>query len=148
MMTPLERRSAEDYFLENSNEEDYVPGPDFVNLDEELEAADQDTIQDDEAHVRRLVKRGNAGAASWFGDVLGWTLFSVEENEEESDGDGGDTEGEGGAAVLETRRSSISIPQFEGVSTGHEERMPPPKADEGGWQDAAWLLSVASKVLL
>ncbi len=48
--------------------------------------------------------------------------------------------------VQERRRSSVR--QFEGVTTLVEERMPPPKADEGAWQDAAWLLSVASKVLL
>ncbi|KAG4216802.1 hypothetical protein PC116_g34717 [Phytophthora cactorum] len=34
------------------------------------------------------------------------------------------------------------------MSNAQEERIPPPKSDEGGWRDAAWLLTVASKVLL
>jgi hypothetical protein len=34
------------------------------------------------------------------------------------------------------------------MTTALDERVPPPKADEGGWHDAAWLLTVASKVIL
>lgn len=149
--TPSERRSAEGYF---PPQEDYIAGPDFVNLDERLEAIELDTSHEDEAHVRRLVKDGNAGAGGWFGNILGWGLSSVEENEEESDGEGdGDGDGEGGVAEGEVQeapreRRRSSARQFKGVITRAEERFLPPKADEGGWQDAAWLLSVASRVLL
>lgn len=148
MLTPLERHSIDGYFPHHSHlaEEAHLAGPDFVNLDEKLEAIDQDTSQEDEAHVRRLVKRNSAGVGTWFGNVLGWTLFSVEENDEESETEGEASDGEV-EEISHSRRSSLR--QFEGVvATSTEERMPPPKADEGGWQDAAWLLSVASKVLL
>jgi len=147
-----QRRSVDGYFPSQYDEEGLV-GPDFVNLDEklELESAIPDTAIEDEAHVRRLVKRGNAGVGTWFGNVLGFQLFSVEENEEESDVDGNDdgdiTEGENNDDThLERRRSSAR--QFDSLAGFSEDHVPPPKADEGGWQDAAWLLSVATKVLL
>lgn len=162
LMTPRERRSLDGYFNGGGHhqvrDEDF-PGPDFVNLDEMLEAVEQDTSIEDDAHVRRLVKKEKQdGAGAWFGSVLGWNLFSVEENDEETDDedyDESDAAGESGrdaspdddVARLERRRSS-GIPRFEGITTVPEARVPPPKANEGGWQDAAWLLSVASKVLL
>jgi hypothetical protein len=162
------RRSVDGYFaqhnhyqqhgqLEDDDDENasYAAGPDFVSLDTKLEAVEADTSHEDEAHVRRLVKNGGAGGGTWFGNVLGWGLFSVEENEEESDEEGdretGVEDGEGEGEVVEfsaegRRRSTAR--QFEGIPLPVEERIPPPKSDEGGWQDAAWLLSVASKVLL
>ncbi|KAH8888256.1 hypothetical protein GQ53DRAFT_767748 [Thozetella sp. PMI_491] len=142
VITPAERRSMDGYFPPSggAGESDYIAGPDFVNLDEKLERLElEDTSMEDEAHVRRLVKRGQV--SSWFGNVWGLQLLSVEETENEEESDGEVEE-----AVEERRRSSTR--HFEGVTTLVEERMPPPKADEGGWQDAAWLLSVASKVLL
>jgi hypothetical protein len=151
MITPLELRSAEEGYFPTTSEDEYISGPDFVNLDEALEAVDEefDTTFEDEAYVRRLVKKGNGGMGSWFGSVLGVQLFSVEENSEESDddGDGETTEAEQDEAEGQPRRTS-STRRLEGMTTTLDERVPPPKADEGGWHDAAWLLTVASKVLL
>ncbi|KAF6844698.1 hypothetical protein CMUS01_00882 [Colletotrichum musicola] len=144
MMTPMERHSDEGYFPRHHDGEDYIAGPDFVNLDEQLEAFEFDTTQDDEAAVRRLVKDERAGT-SWVGNILGWPLFAVEENEEETDEE--DTES-GGEVDEAHELRSWSTRHFEGVSGTADERIPPPKANEGGWQDAAWLLSVATKVLL
>lgn len=67
-------------------------GPDFVNLDEALEAIElhqRDTSLEDEDHIRRLVKREKAGGAigSWLGNVFGWSLFSVQETEGELEDD-------------------------------------------------------------
>lgn len=148
VMSPQEYRAADGYFAQQHQEESLVAGPDFVNLDERLEAIEQDTSQEDEAHVRRLVKRGSTGVGTWFDSVLGWGLFSVEENEEEDDSDCDEEGTECGAEDPIQERRKSSVRQFDGAATASEERMPPPKADEGGWQDAAWLLSVASKVLL
>ncbi|KAL2021550.1 hypothetical protein VTK56DRAFT_7049 [Thermocarpiscus australiensis] len=160
MMTPVRGVAAvDDYFgaaATNSNpeagegEEESIPGPDFVNLDERLEAVEVDTTADDEAYVRRLVKRGNNGVGSWLGDLLGVKLFSVQEDEEESEGDG---DGEGETTEGETdnggqERPSSSLRRLQGVTPAVDTRIPPPKADEGGWHDAAWLLTVASKVFL
>lgn len=145
---------------EEGDDGSFVAGPDFVNLDERLElsaAGGGDTSHEDEAHVRRLVKNGGAGAGTWFGNVLGWGLFSVEENEDEEEG--GSDEGEGDAdddgddgqaaddddLSSERRGNRRSTVDFR---VPDDERVAPPNADEGGWQDAAWLLSVATKVLL
>jgi len=169
LMTPSERRrSVDGYFghsihhhhpaqLEDEDDEDasYAAGPDFVSLDTKLEAVEVDTSYEDEAHVRRLVKDGGPSGGNWLGSVLRWGLFSVEENEEESDGEGDrettgdDDQGEGEAVKFPTpSRRKSTVRQFETLPLPAEERVPPPKDDEGGWQDAAWLLSVASRVLL
>ncbi|KAI1132147.1 hypothetical protein F5Y10DRAFT_231661 [Nemania abortiva] len=139
MKTPLERVTPGDYFSQEFTEEN-IPGPDFVGLDEKLEAIETDTTKADEATIRRLVTRRSGGVGAWM-----WSLFSVEENDEDSDtADGDMTDGE-----TESHPRSASTIDFEGFSTLPESRVPPPKGEEGtGWQDAAWLLSVASKVLL
>ncbi|KAL8334653.1 hypothetical protein RB598_009082 [Gaeumannomyces tritici] len=165
VMTPMdERRRSLDgsYFGSHRHAEspDEMAGPDFVNLDENLEAVELDTSVEDEAVVRRLVKREQVGSGGfWFGNVLGWRLFSVEENDAESDEDDEDGEsyatgdlgidpigGVSADGLPDQKRSGLR--QFEGITSIPEKRVPPPKADEGGWHDAAWLLSVASKVLL
>ncbi|KAI1388738.1 uncharacterized protein F4822DRAFT_255307 [Hypoxylon trugodes] len=141
LRTPVERHAHEGYFSQDVSPEDSVPGPDFVGLDEKLECFEIDTSKLDEAAVRKLVSRKNSGVGSWM-----WSLFSVEENEEESDN------AEGEVSDGETEEShfprSASTVDFEGITKVPEERIPPPKPDEGGWQDAAWLLTVASRVLL
>ncbi|KAG7125294.1 hypothetical protein HYQ45_013297 [Verticillium longisporum] len=147
LMTPLDgRHSDEGYFDRLAAGDEYLQGPDFVNLDEKLEAVDQDTTQDDEAAVRQLVKGENAGRGSWFG----WALFSVEENAEDSeDSDLGDDDL---VDPVDSEATSIrrdpSVRCFEIANSAPGERVQPPNLDEGGWRDAAWLLSVASKVIL
>ncbi|KAL1847357.1 hypothetical protein Daus18300_013974 [Diaporthe australafricana] len=144
LITPGERASIEGYFASQGPVGDYAPGPDFVNLDEKLEAIgfEGDIDQDDEADVRRLVKNGHTRPGTWFGNILGWTLASVEENDEDDDPDGEGSDGEAETSAPETPHER----HFEGTTILAEQRMPAPKAEEGGWQDAAWLLSVASKV--
>lgn len=147
LITPGERASIEGYFASHAphaQHGEYAPGPDFVNLDEKLEAIgfDGGTDQDDEADVRRLVKNGQSRPGTWFGNIFGWTLASVEENDEDDDPDGEGSDGEADMSTPETPYER----QFEGATILSEQRMPAPKAEEGGWQDAAWLLSVASKV--
>ena len=123
-----------------------ISGPDFVNLDEKLEELERDTSQDDEAAVRWLMRYGQAGRDSWIGSMLGWSLFSVDEYDEDSDDDGEDESIED-AASQATGRSGWSSRHFEGISNVPDEKMPAPRKDEGAWGDAAWLLSVASKVM-
>ncbi|OTA53479.1 hypothetical protein K449DRAFT_390326 [Hypoxylon sp. EC38] len=139
--TPVERHAHDGYFSQELSVEESIQGPDFVSLDEKLEAFEVDTSKSDEAAVRKLVKRKNGGMGSWV-----WSLFSVEENDEDSDNTDGETsDGETEGSHLPRSASTV---EFEGVSNIPEEQIPPPKPDEGGWQDAAWLLTVASKVLL
>ncbi|KAF4471236.1 hypothetical protein FALBO_1849 [Fusarium albosuccineum] len=144
LLSPLDRPGTgdESYFPQQDAQDD-LPGPDFVNLDERLEELERDTTQDDEAAVRRLVRRGQAGAGTWFGNV--WSLFSVEEDDEDSEDDSEDSPTDGDSQLNRSR--SWSSRHLAGISTAPEERMPPPGTDDGGWRDAAWLLSVASKVM-
>ncbi|KJR86949.1 uncharacterized protein SPSK_01679 [Sporothrix schenckii 1099-18] len=181
-------------------------GPDFVNLDDALEAIElhqRDMSLEDEDHIRRLVKREKAGGVmgSWLGNVFGWSLFSVQEiegevdddddyddDEDEEDGDEDEVEedddteadvterrsddifeegsvGQDGKAAANGRRRrsrkrrgwnrqgptvAANRRRFEGdESHATEDPVPPPPgSNEGTWQDAAWLLSVASKVIL
>ena len=137
LLTPLDPPGEDSYFPSHEQ----LPGPDFVNLDEKLEELEQDTSLDDEVAIRRLVRRGQAGAGTWFGSV--WSLFAVEENDEESD----ESDSEDGSLSQMSRSRNLSTRNLAGLSNPPEERMPPPGVDEGGWRDAAWLLSVASKVM-
>lgn len=142
LITPGERAGIEGYFASQGPPGDYTPGPDFINLDEKLEATgfDGEADRDDEADVRRLVKDGLSRPGTWFGNIFGWTLASVEENDEDDDPDGEGSDDEADMSTPETPYER----QFEGARS--EQRMPAPRAEQGGWQDAAWLLSVASKV--
>ncbi|KAI1281813.1 hypothetical protein F5Y07DRAFT_271153 [Xylaria sp. FL0933] len=142
MRTPLERGAQDGYFGQELVDEN-IPGPDFVGLDEKLEAIELDTSKADEATIRRLVMRRSNGVGAWM-----WSLFAVEENDEDSDAGDGDGDVTDAETESHVPRSASTI-DFEGFSTPPEPRIPPPKGEEGtGWQDAAWLLSVASKVLL
>lgn len=143
--TPLDRSAVQEESYFPSHEVNGIAGPDFVNVDEKLEELELDTTQDDEATVRRLVRHGTAGKGSWISSVIGWSLFKVDENEEESEDDEDGCIDEDELAL--TGRGAGSHRHFEDVLHAPVERLPPPTSDEGGWKDAAWLLSVASKVM-
>jgi hypothetical protein len=155
VLTPGERRQLDDYFGsqgEFREEGSGIPGPDFVNLDERLEAIDRDTTEEDEAHVQKLVKRGPLGHGTWLGSMLPWSLWSVQERDEETDDpeDGAPSteDGDEGSGFTLKRSQSTASCHLRDLTAIQEERPPPPGDGEDGWQDAAWLLSVASKVLL
>ena len=145
------RRSAFLSPMEHPNEGDsYFPhggisGPDFVNLDEKLEELEQDTTQEDEAAVRRLVRHEQSVGSSWVTSMIGWSLFSVDENDDDSEDDIEEESVEDSASQSE--RKGWSSRHFEGISNSPDETVPPPQKDEGAWGDAAWLLSVATKVM-
>ncbi|KZM20055.1 uncharacterized protein EKO05_0007539 [Ascochyta rabiei] len=138
--------------------------PDFVE-------ADEDEGPDDEEEVARLARERGFGLGGWMDALIGWTLFSVDEDGEVSS----DEEEDGGAEhapsltrdeaklmrEVEAKRrkmeresivaaSALSVHDQAG-DEGGEVKMDVPKPPEGqeagGWQDAAWLLSVASKAL-
>jgi len=146
-VTPLDGRTPavwakEGYFDEVATEEE----PDFV------EAEDEGAVDDEE--VSRLAQEKGFGLGGLVDRLVGFSLFNVDE-------DGEETEEEHHAeetaeevanrkeAQVRRRReqleraassSAVAIVRPEGVR-------PPVQGEDGGWQDAAWLLSVASKVL-
>ncbi|KAK5988638.1 hypothetical protein PT974_10124 [Cladobotryum mycophilum] len=140
VLTPM-NRLGDDYFpLQEA-----IAEPDFVDLDEKLEELERDTVEDDEADVRRLMRRNSQGKGSWITNMIGWSLFSVEEHEGESDEDSEDESLDDDAQSQEERSAWLKR-HCEGP-IDPEELIPPPEANQGGWSDAAWLLSVATKVI-
>lgn len=121
--------------------------PDFVNVeDETIEEEEPDM---DEALVRRLARRNSFGLQGWVEKMLGWKLFAVGEEDEQEDDEDEDIDEvavESESSVHSQRSQRQNFNAKEAVVDG--QKIPAPKAEEGGWQDAAWLLSVATKVLL
>ncbi|KAF1849925.1 uncharacterized protein K460DRAFT_360773 [Cucurbitaria berberidis CBS 394.84] len=143
--------------------EEHFIEPDFIEGDEESDG--------DEEEVARLARERASGLGGWMDRLIGWTLFAVDE-----DGEGSDEEEEEdniaprlesmtkdelklrreveakrrklereaivAASALRAQETSSSRP-----STGDPQQSPV-NEEGGGWQDAAWLLSVASKALL
>jgi hypothetical protein len=120
--------------------------PDFV------EKEDQDALKDD-AEVARLSRVPGFGIGGLVDRLVGWPLFNVEEPSDEED----ETEEESAEqlkkrklAQLKRRTEELEKAASSSASATHPEPVvqPPRQQTEGGWNDAAWLLSVASKVIL
>ncbi|KAF2035362.1 hypothetical protein EK21DRAFT_54082 [Setomelanomma holmii] len=146
--------------------EDRFLEPDFVEGDEESDG--------DEEEVARLARERGSGLGGWMDRLIGWTLFSVDEDGEASEEEGVDDDNpflpqnmtkeelrlrrevEARRRKLE-REAIVAASALTGQNKeneGTEDGSRPSTAasqraqeDEGGWQDAAWLLSVASKAL-
>ncbi|KAK6604950.1 hypothetical protein H4I96_05532 [Botrytis cinerea] len=132
------------YFDTEFAHEEYPAEPDFVDVEEEW-LDDGDEARKDEATVKKLARASRLGLGGWVENLLGWSLFAVEEDGEEAEFDTSDEKGE--ESSLSSRPSRHTL---DGMSdTPVAEQMPPLNPNEAdGWHDAAWLLSVASKVLL
>jgi hypothetical protein len=143
--------------------------PDFVEADEESDG--------DEEEVARLARERGFGLGGWMDRLIGWSLFSVDEDGEASD-DEDDGNDDANSNFLpgnmtreelrlrrevEAKRRKLEREAIVAASarkardkdnTDTEDGSRPSTADHqraledaGGWQDAAWLLSVASKAL-
>lgn len=142
LYTPMAGDSEGYFDQKDIDRTEFVTEPDFVdNLDEALE---QEREIKDEEEVRRLAKANSNGLGGWIERMLGWSLFSVED-----DGDDREDEREKrdfSDAAEEAPRRGGDIERYRDLNIAN---MPPPQeVDADGWKDAAWLLSVASKVLL
>jgi hypothetical protein len=131
--------------------------PDFVDGGAESDG--------DEIEVARLARARGDGFGGWMDALMGWSLFSVDEDgESESSSDDDDEESvlAGNEARLRReveakrrkleREAIVAAAALSGAKEGDEEgeregEVPRPAEEAGGWQDAAWLLSVASKAL-
>ncbi|TAQ86929.1 hypothetical protein B7494_g4765 [Chlorociboria aeruginascens] len=146
LVTPLAgEREREGYFDQRdfAHEHAFVSEPDFVDAEEEA-VEDEEDAKNDDAVVRKLAKAGSLGFGGLVEKMLGWSLFAVDEDGEETEVENSaERTGDSELSPVPSRR------QIRGVDTPADEKMPPLNPDEaGGWQDAAWLLTVASKVLL
>ena len=149
---PSARQSLDEDVFESPIE------PDFVEADE--------AGPDDEEEVARLARERGFGLGGWMDALIGWTLFSVDEDGEVSSEDEAEQRNltrdeaklmrEVEAKRRKMERESIIAAsalkvQDKTSKEGGEVKIDVPKPPEGqeagGWQDAAWLLSVASKAL-
>ncbi|KAL3427672.1 hypothetical protein PVAG01_01181 [Phlyctema vagabunda] len=144
-LTPMERNQSGYFDLKYMQEEELPAEPDFVDVEEDG-YEDAETGQDDEAVVRKLARANSLGLGGWVERMLGWNLFAVDEDGEETEADTLDEKSD----EHEKLSRSSSRRNLDGVDdTPVDEQMPALKPDDaGGWNDAAWLLSVATKVLL
>lgn len=143
LITPMTADKERGYFDAEFTHEEYPAEPDFVNLEEEV-FEDGDEARKDEAIVKKLARASRLGLGGWVENLLGWNLFAVEEDGEEAEFDTSDEKEE---SELSSRPSRHTLDEMG--DTPVEEQMPPLNPNEAdGWHDAAWLLSVASKVIL
>ena len=142
-------RSGDDYFGNMRGDGgSEVAGPDFVGLEEEYEDEDEEQRMNEE-EVARLTKGSGYGFGSIVDRLVEWTLFEVREDGADAD----ETEDEllSGVGHLD---SALPTPKPKAerkppmVKSAAESSRKAQDDGEGGWKDAAWLLSVASKVIL
>ncbi|KXL51255.1 MAG: hypothetical protein FE78DRAFT_26665 [Acidomyces sp. 'richmondensis'] len=119
--------------------------PDFVDPDE-----DNPDDDDDERHVFRLTGQRSFGLGGIVDRLMGFNLFNVDEREEITEDEAEQTTETADEAkermAAENRRKreakvSLTAPPPDPVDRNADGQ------GEGGWQDAAWLLSVATKVM-
>ena len=147
---------------DREQEEEEVIEPDFVDALQRIEAMqiergiEREREEEEEDREMRGLTRGRKGVRGW----LGWGLFTgkVEggtENEGDDEEDDDEDNEEDHSLEEEEKNNKVK---------GTKENRDPPRIDivkmasqpvegvdddsEGGWADAAFLLSVASKILL
>jgi len=122
--------------------------PDFVDPDEDS--------GDDEEEVARLASQ-NDGISGVVNRLMGWSLFSVgedgeqaseDEHEENMTRDDVRKQREAEVARRKAQLEHLSAPPTPGPMTAATTEESESKEAQGGWQDAAWLLSVAHKALV
>ncbi|XWW96942.1 hypothetical protein V2A60_004922 [Cordyceps javanica] len=137
-LTPMDRAAGGDSYFPAT---DAISGPDFVNLDQKLEELEREDELDDEAAIRRLMREGKALKGSWIASFIGWSLFEDDGDDDDSDDDDNEEEEDAGGRGAQTPR------HIEGITNLPAVKLSPPKEGESSWNDAAWLLSLASKVI-
>jgi Protein of unknown function (DUF3984) len=146
LFTPM-AVEREGYFDQREFSQEFIGAePDFVDAEEEAETEEyEDEAKQDEAIVRKLARASSLGLGGWVERMLGWSLFAVDEDGEETEIEILDEKGEDSELSSRTSRRTL-----DGTAETSPGDLMPPLGDEeaGGWQDAAWLLSVATKVLL
>jgi hypothetical protein len=149
-------------------EDNNIIEPDFV----EAYDNDDDGALDDEEEVARLARDRGFGLGNWMDRLIGWTLFDVEEDSEDSSSSE-DEEDQSSAfqpenmtrEELKLRReveakrrklereaiiaaSAVHVHDKQRTTATTDEEKAAPGEEGGSWADAAWLLGVASKVIL
>ena len=86
LFTPL-GGEREGYFDQRElSHDEFLAEPDFVDAEEEG-FEDEEQARNDEDMVRRLASASSLGLTGWVERMLGWNLFAVEEDGEETEVD-------------------------------------------------------------
>lgn len=148
LVTPNVVSTREEYF--ELNERILTAEPDFVNVEEdddeeEALAEEQAQARQDEATIQNFSRAGGFGLGTWLDHMFGWDLLPFEEDGVDGEMQSSET---GLADAVRQQPSSWQIGLDSSLLPPNDNNITPPATeDTGGWQDAAWLLSVASKVL-
>jgi len=145
--TPLSTRTPINHDAFDDHDADYFgggialpDGPDFVDDEFQDEFEDDDTHAE-EAEIADLTKETGFGFGRLLDRVVCWSLFDVRDDATESEEDVGIINSTVARSDIEKLvEKAREQPVLEEVDVLDD--------DEGGWDDMAWLLSVASKVLL
>ena len=155
MAGPATSAGAESYFV-GAGEEESLGGqmePDFVDLPAQTQrnGGEQGAGAADETELARLTSEKSFGLGRLVDQIMGFHLFKVEEGQESTDDDDDHDDG-----VDELTDAASRVAAEAKRRREEKERLtalpPAPRevgeeGGQGGWQDAAWLLSVASKAL-
>lgn len=125
------------YFAQDVSERDELVEPDFVDGSE---GVGEDTTEDE---IARLARDRSFGLGGLVDRLVGWTLFSVDEDREATDVE--EDEEDAGARKLTASAAARGMLQIQRPPV---QDVQPEMQEEGGWHDAAWLLSLATKVIL
>lgn len=135
----LVHRDPSDYFGTALMGPDTAVRPDFVD------PRDYSDSEDPEQEVARLAREASFGFGSLVDRLVGWTLFDVAEDREATDVEAEDETPTIHERVVHTPARPPSPPRPRQAIGGADRQG---DVEEGAWKDAAWLLGVASKVLL
>ncbi|KAI7316268.1 hypothetical protein KC315_g10835 [Hortaea werneckii] len=157
MAGPPTSAGAESYFGDGDGEfRGEQMEPDFVDLPPQRKGGEQGGggggAAADENELARLTSEKSFGLGRLVDQIMGFNLFKVEEGQESTDDDNDE--------VDERERDELTDAASRLAAEAKRRReekerltaLPPAPRDvgeegQGGWQDAAWLLSVASKAL-
>ncbi|KAH0265887.1 hypothetical protein KCU91_g11144, partial [Aureobasidium melanogenum] len=138
--SPQLHRDPSDYFGNAGLVPEVSVKPDFVD------PRDNSDDEDPEQEVARLAREASFGFGPLIDRLVGWTLFDVTEDREATDAE---TETEDETPTMHERVVHTPVrpsPPRTRQAVARADRQDDP--EEGGWKDAAWLLGVASRVLL
>lgn len=146
--TPLVANS-DSYFDYKSyiGEEPYIEENNLLGIEA---GYDEEAEQQDEAAIKKLARNYSQGLGGWVEKMLGWRLLAnsgIGETDSEIEDEG---EAEDDINSIDQSRCDISKPQDLDLSTHsiNFDLTPPEDGEISVWRDAAWILSVAAKVLL
>lgn len=125
-----------------------VVGPDFVESEDDGEEEDEDEelVKAEEAEIARLARERTFGLGVLVDRLLSWTLFEIGDGEEK-----GGEDGQARSRPVRRRdetRFAMRTDLVAGSAETEQKSQQREDEEQGGWKDVAWLLSVASKVIL